>query len=200
MYDTYVIGMIIDNNMTLFLIFMMAEQTIIIHIKGYWRDKYKTDLLEHSGIFFVYEAKYNEGDQTVDLLKLLYIGEADNIKARILHHEGYSSWMDHLEPGHELCYACAGVDIYYRERIKAAYIITHKPPANKNSQDVFHFDTTTLVSTGKTALINPVVTARKNKPTTTDVVMINQRKEMIPVRAIHVFSRRSNDRQLAIGE
>jgi hypothetical protein len=178
----------------------MAEQTIVVHINGYWRDQHKTNLPRHPGIFFVYEADYNKEDHTVDLLKLIYIGEADNVHARILNHELHAAWMKHAEPGHELCFAYANIDSYYRTRTKAAYIITHKPPANKNSQVEFHYDTTTLISTGKTALINPVVTARKNRPVAPDSERPNQRKEMIPVRAVQVCNSNMNDRCFAVGD
>ena len=166
----------------------MAEQTIIVHINGYWRDQPKSNLPGQAGVFFVYEADYHEEDQTVDLLKLLYIGEADNINSCIHNPEIHSSWMNYLMPGHELCYAYASIDSYYRTRTKAAYIITHKPPGNKNSQVEFHYDTTTLISTGKTALINTVVTARKNRPYAQDSERPSHRKEMIPVRAVQVCS------------
>jgi len=178
----------------------MAEQTIVIHINGYWRDQHKSSLPECSGLFFVYEASYNVTDQTADLLKLIYIGEAENIKARVFAPEYRLSWMTHLAPGHELCYACAGVDKPLRERAWAAYILTHKPPANTHVQGAFHYDTTTLVSTGKTALINPVVTARKNKSKSMEALVWAQHKEIIPVRAVQIYSDHPNERRLAMGE
>ena len=178
----------------------MAEQTIVIHINGYWRDQRQACLAEYSGIFFVYEASYNAADQTVDLLKLIYIGEAENIKAEVISPENRFSWMTYLAPGHELCYACAGVDQPVRERAWAAYILTHKPPANTRSQEVFHYDNTTLVSTGKTALINPVVTARKNKTKSMEALVWAQHKEVIPVRAVQIYSDHPNERRLAMGK
>jgi hypothetical protein len=172
----------------------MAEQTIIIHIKGYWRNQDKMDLPEQAGLFFVYEANYNPTDQTVDLLKLIYIGDADNIKSQILHREHESSWMDHVAAGHGLCFGCAAIDNYYRGRARAAYVITHQPPANNNSAEVFQFDTTTIVSNGNTALINPVITARKNKAVADEILLSTNRKEMIPVRAVQVSTCNLNDR------
>ena len=172
----------------------MAEQTIIIHIKGYWRNQDKLCLPVHAGLFFVYEANYNSTDNTVDLLKLIYIGEADNIKSQILHRERDSNWMEHVAAGHELCFACATIDNHYRERARAAYILTHNPPANSNSAEVFQFDTTTIVSNGNTALINPVITARKNKPAADEILLTANRKEMIPVRAVQVSTCNLNDR------
>jgi hypothetical protein len=178
----------------------MAEQTIVIHIQGFWRDQHKNDLKDSPGIFFVYEAKFNKTDQTVDLLHLIYIGDADNIRTGILNHESYPLWQKSLTPGNELCYAFAPVDSYYRERVKAAYILTHKPPANTNTNESFQYDKTTLVSTGSAALVDPVITVRRTTPVNPGPSKIRQRNGMVPVRSVQVFANNPTGRRYAFGE
>ncbi len=178
----------------------MAERTFIIHISGYWRDQHKTDIRKSSGIYFVYESHFSEIDQHVDLLKLIYIGEAENIRARILDHERYPSWLTCVSPGNELCYAYAPVDTFYRERVKAAFVHMHKPPANPVPDGPFLYDKTTLISTGRTALVNPVITMRKNTAAFPETAMFRQRLEMIPVRTVQVFNQIVPVRRYAVGE
>jgi hypothetical protein len=176
----------------------MAEQTIIIPIKGYWRDQHKRELAGSPGIFFVYEAHFDESQQTVDLLNLIYIGAAVNIRRRILEHEGYNYWKRYISPGNELCFAYASVDSKLRERVKAAYILSHKPAANPYVSEPFLYDKTTLVSTGQSALMNPVVTVYRNTLSQPETFAAHQRNDLIPVRAVHLINGRP-ERQFAFG-
>ncbi|MEI6683037.1 MAG: hypothetical protein WCO44_10445 [Bacteroidota bacterium] len=178
----------------------MSEQTVIIHISGYWREESKSEIKKSPGLFFVYETHGKEGDQSLDLLRLIYIGETDNIRAAIADHDSHNAWQKSIKPGNELCYAVAQVDSFLRKRVKAAYVLTHKPPANPDTQAPFPYDKTTLLSTGRTALINPVITLKKNTPACSDTAMYRLRNEMIPVRTTRVFSFASPARRYAIGE
>jgi hypothetical protein len=178
----------------------MAEQTYIIHISGYWRDLNKSEIRKSSGIYFVYESFFDERAQTIDLLRLLYVGEAENVRARIMDHESYVSWLSNLGPGKELCYAFAPVDFFHRERVKAAFVITHKPPANINPEAPFLYDKTTLVSTGRTALVNPVITVKKDAFIHPGAALFRQRNEMIPVRTVQDFNFNTGGRRYAMGE
>jgi hypothetical protein len=40
-----------------------------------------------SGIYGVYAAAYNQGNDTVTLNRLLYIGESENVRDRVTTHE-----------------------------------------------------------------------------------------------------------------
>jgi|GEM_PF-435037 len=178
----------------------MSEQTVIIHINGYWREQNKSEIKKSPGLFFVYETHVKEGDDSLDLLRLIYIGEADNICATIAEPDYHNAWQQHIRPGNELCYAFAQVDSYLRARVKAAYVLTHKPPANSEKKSSFAFDKTTLLSTGRTALINPVITVKKNTPVYSDTALQRLRNEMIPVRTARVFSFSMAARRYAMGE
>lgn len=132
----------------------MAVQTFNVNILDYWRDINRSGIPDHSGVYFVYAATYNQNDETVSLKKLIYIGESENVNYRIQNHERYHEWRGHLLIGQELCFSTGFVESNYRHRVEAAYIFQHKPPANIEYKYTFPFDQTTIVSTGKTALLN----------------------------------------------
>lgn len=130
-------------------------QTYNITIEGYWRDKFKHGVPLYPGIYFVYETKYNPGNDTVALLKLLYVGGAvSNIRERIAGHQLYGEWKKYLREGHELSFSAANTDPGNITRIKAAFIIKLQPPVNRDFKDKFSFDSTTILSSGKTNLID----------------------------------------------
>jgi len=132
----------------------MSAQTFSVEIQGYWRDKNKSGIPNHSGVYFVYVAVYNQQDDTVSLKKLIYIGESDDVNDRIQNHEKYDIWKGYLSQGQELCFSTGKVNGNDRFRVEAAYIFKHKPPVNTEYVNSFPFDQTTIISTGKTALLN----------------------------------------------
>ena len=132
----------------------MAAQTFNVDIQGYWRDQNKSGIPSHSGVYFVYVASYNQQTDKLTLNRLIYIGESDNVNKRIQNHEKYDEWKRYLSSGTELCFSTGQVDGDNRFRVEAAYIFKHKPPVNTEYVDSFPFDQTTVVSTGRTALLN----------------------------------------------
>ena len=164
----------------------MAEATIIVHINGYWRESDISNILTHSGIFFVYESKYNPDENTVDLLNLIYIGEAMNIRERIRTHDKYLIWKNIISPGNELCFATGSVEDYFRERVKIAYVFGNNPAANNGHISQFPFDNTTLISTGKTALLKPTLTVKKNFPRYTEDPSVLFQRDLVPVRSVQL--------------
>lgn len=132
----------------------MAVQTFNVNIQGYWRDKDKSGIPNHSGVYFVYVASYNEQNEKVTLHRLLYIGESEDVNDRIQNHEKYNEWKRYLSKGNELCFSTGQVDVYIRLRVEAAYIFKHKPPVNTEYKDSFPFDQTTINSTGKIILLS----------------------------------------------
>lgn len=139
----------------------MAEQTYNIEIKGYWRDVNKSNIPNHSGVYFVYESTYNIKDNTVSLHKLIYIGESGDVNDRIANHEKRKDWLKHVRTGNELCFSTGHVASANRIRVEAAYIHKHTPPVNSEYTTTFPFDRTTIISTGKTALLNTNFTVNR---------------------------------------
>jgi len=164
--------------------YKMAEATIIIDINGYWREEDLSIILTHPGVFFVYESKFDPDEHTVDLLSLIYIGEAQNIRERIRTHEKLNLWKNLIRPDSELCFATGNVEEYFRERVKTAYVFGNNPVANYGHSIQFPFDTTTLISTGKTALLKPTFTIKKSFPKyIVDPSSLFQ-QNLIPVRSV----------------
>jgi len=132
----------------------MAAKTFNTNIQGYFRDKNKSGIPNHSGVYFVYVASFNLHTEKVTLNNLIYIGESDNVNTRIQNHEKYDEWQTYLSQGQELCYSTCRIDGDDRLRVEAAYIFRHKPPVNTEYKNSFQFDQTTVISTGETTFIN----------------------------------------------
>lgn len=128
--------------------------TININIEGYWREKHRTGITSLPGIFFVYESKHNPATDTISLFRVIYVGEADNVRERINAHPLYSSWKNFVHDGNELSFATAYVDGKKRTQAKAGFIFHLKPLANTNYKDVFPFEKTVITVSGKTNLIS----------------------------------------------
>jgi len=129
------------------------DKSFNINIDGYWRDEHKASIPQHSGIYFVYACEFDKNAKTVSLKKLIYIGEAGDVNARLANHEKYPKWKKHLNGTQQLCFSTAPVLSADRERVEAAYIFSHKPPENTEYVNNFPFDKTTVISTGNTALL-----------------------------------------------
>jgi hypothetical protein len=128
-------------------------ETYNINIVGYWREIHKASLPTHSGIYFVYECRYNKDLGTVTLLQILYVGEAENVRARIADHELQSKWKECVQPGNELCFSTGPVPSSARTNIKAAFIFKLQPIVNSNFKDEFLYPQTTIIAAGKTSLL-----------------------------------------------
>jgi len=139
----------------------MAEKTITIEFDGYWRDENKSGLPAKSGVYCVYECTHNVNEKTVSLHKLIYIGEAEDVKTRVANHEKYQDWLKHVRSGNELCFSFGGVGTTDRARAEAAMIFKHKPPENDEYVDSFPFDKTTMSLSGKTDLLNTSFTVNR---------------------------------------
>lgn len=132
----------------------MAAKSYSVTFDGYWREPNIGGLPAKSGVYCVYACTYNAQASTVDLLKLLYIGEADDVRGRIANHEKWPAWRAKLKTGEVLCFNAAVVDGKDdRQRVEAAEIFKHKPPCNTEYGDNFPFDRTTIANSGKAALL-----------------------------------------------
>lgn len=131
----------------------MAAQTYSMDFDGYWRDENKGSLPAKSGVYCVYSCVHNRSEKTVSINKLIYIGEAANVNARVASHEKYNDWKRHLKSGEELCFNFGGVGASNRDRCEAALIFKHKPPENTEYVNSFPFDQTTMKLTGKVSLL-----------------------------------------------
>lgn len=137
----------------------MVAITYSLTFDGYWRAGAVAGLPASSGIYCVYACTHNAQSRTVSLKRLLYIGEAANIRDRVTIHERWDDWRRRLNFGEELCFNAALISPQAdRERAEAAMIFKHKPPCNTQCVDSFPFDTTTIWTSGKNALLYPQFT------------------------------------------
>ena len=141
----------------------MVEKSITIEFEGYWRDENKNSLPAKAGVYCVYECTHNVDKKTVDIHKLIYIGESDDVKGRVAEHEKYEDWLKHVQEGNELCFSFGGVGATDRERAEAAMIFKHSPPENDEYVDSFPFDKTTMSLSGKTALLSTYFTVERTE-------------------------------------
>lgn len=177
----------------------MPDQTVIIHIKGYLREKDKMEIPERSGLIFVYESKFNEVEKTADLLNLVYIGASENIRSIIEDQATQKNWEPFNAPGNTLCFAFAEVAQQYRIRVHTAYIHCLRTPGNYNQfYEHYPFENLILVSTGKTAFIEPVLLARKNRTFNSGMPDCSGARVSIPVRAVQLFNRHNEEKRVAI--
>lgn len=59
----------------------------ILNFEGYWRDCNKGGLPTYKGVYLVYRCNYNVQNDTVNLIEIIYIGQAENIHDRHIRHE-----------------------------------------------------------------------------------------------------------------
>jgi excinuclease UvrABC nuclease subunit len=137
----------------------MAAKNYLLNFDGYWREVHKDGLPAQSGIYAVYAATYDAIANTVSLRRLLYIGEADNVRSRVATHERRPDWQRKLSPGEILCYSAALISpTADRQRAEAAMINHHKPPCNVEYVNEFPFETTGITTSGKNALMTVAFT------------------------------------------
>lgn len=131
---------------------------ISVTFKGYWRESYASSIPAKSGIYVVYEGTYNREAKTVDLHKVIYIGESTDVRSRIAGHEKWPKWRQHCGANKVICFSFAPVVNPDRERGEAALIYKHKPPVNEAYKYSFPYETTSMNLKGDTALLEETFT------------------------------------------
>lgn len=141
----------------------MAAKTFGLKFDGYWREENILGIPSNSGVYCVYECRYNPQKDTVSILELIYIGEAGDVNDRIKNHKKWKDWEEYVGEGNELCFSFTYVESAHRDRVEAALIFEHKPPVNEEYKYSFPFDTTSIKASGKTALLNSNFTVYKTE-------------------------------------
>ena len=143
----------------------MVEKSYDLRFDGYWLERSKGDVPANSGIYCVYECTI-QTQTTINIRRLIYIGEAENVRERIANHEKQREWNGYVHQGNTLCYSFAPVTSIDRERVEAALIFKHKPPVNTEYKDNFPFDTTHIRISGQSSLLDSSFTVRKTEKST----------------------------------
>lgn len=129
----------------------MTAKTYILNFGGYWTEI--DSLPTGSGIYCVYACN-DISDSTVLLRRLLYIGEAANVRSRVSGHERWNDWSGYLQAHEKLCFNTALISPRQdRERAEAALINKHKPPCNYEYKNRFPFAKTSIQTKGRNGLL-----------------------------------------------
>ena len=140
----------------------MSAKSYSLKYDGYWREPNIKHIPAKSGVYSVYACTYNKTENTVDLRKLIYIGESQNARDRISGHEKWKAWRRHLNAGEQLCFNFAPITAE-RLRVEAALINHHKPPENTEFVNDFPYDQTTVETGGRSSLLSQRFTVYRTR-------------------------------------
>lgn len=129
---------------------------INITFDGFWREPHKAWITPCAGIYCVYACTYLSAVGKVHLDELLYIGQSENVNARIMAHEKTELWKSCLNPLQELCYSVAEVaQSYLRDVCEAALIYNAQPRCNGELTGRYYQEAAKLSLNGKIGLLSP---------------------------------------------
>ena len=114
----------------------MAELPVYnIEFKGYKLDKDVLKLPTDSGVYIIYRCVYNETTDKVQLVELIYIGKATNLRQEVAYHNSRDEFLVEAGEGETLCYAYTNVPRTQYDIIENALIYTSEPRLNTNLVD-----------------------------------------------------------------
>lgn len=132
----------------------MNAKAYDLDFKGYWREPNIGGLPAESGVYGVYCATHDKSTDQVTLNRLIYIGESGDVRKRVDGHEKLPEWKRQLRHDEQLCFNAALISpAADRERAEAAMIYRHKPVCNDQYKYTFPFDSTTITTRGRNALM-----------------------------------------------
>lgn len=131
----------------------IIEDNDVVHeyaldFDGYWTYGSEGFLPGFAGIYCVYSCTNNRPEKTVAIEKLLYIGQARNIRERLQSHDDFANWVSELGHGKTLCYSYAPLPWKSLDICEAALIFHMKPLFNKIGERGFHHDKTHVTTKG----------------------------------------------------
>lgn len=124
-----------------------------LNFEGYWRDINKGGLPTYSGIYTVYRCRYNDDVDTVSLIEIIYIGQAENIRDRHKNHEKLELFKTQLKSEEELCYSCSQVDKGSLDLVENALVFAQKPRLNDQLREKYNYKPARFKLDGRVALM-----------------------------------------------
>lgn len=118
------------------------------NIDGYWLGNKCRTMPQAGGVFFVYRGQKLEQEYGIQIIELLYIGEASDVGETIMEHEYYNDWQAELKGGERLCFSFSEVKKCDRQHVLSAFILHHKPRMNDHEDKCFLFPNTRIVTLG----------------------------------------------------
>ena len=119
---------------------------------GYWIDERREYMPVYSGVYCVYACS-KRSDGSLDLLRLLYIGNAKNLNSELSHHAKRPLWFASAGAGNDICYSCAALDWRSLSVCESALIFQHKPVCNEANKESFLHQATRVRTSGANFLL-----------------------------------------------
>lgn len=129
-------------------------KTFTLHFDGSILDDNRMNIPTYSGIYLVYRGVLSADGSRLNCHDILYIGQSDNIRRRIITHNKRTEFFQELLPGEVLFYSYAKCDEESLNRIENALIFSMKPKLNDQGKESFLYPSTTVISDGQCALLN----------------------------------------------
>ena len=130
-------------------------KTYRLNFEGSILDNQRLNLPTYSGIYLVYRGYLAENRTKVHCNEIIYIGQAIDIKKRLLDHEKRSLFLHHLQENEVLFYSYAKVAEEDLDRVENALVFKNQPELNDKLKDAFLYPQTQIISTGQCALVPP---------------------------------------------
>jgi hypothetical protein len=131
----------------------MSRKQYELNFSGYWREPNIGGIPAKSGVYCVYVCTFDETAKTVSLKQIVYIGAATNAREAVANHQSWPEWKKYLTSEQQLCVSFAPIDEENMERVAAALIYEHKPPANHDFTDKFPFAAVAISTSGRSNLL-----------------------------------------------
>ncbi len=139
--------------------------TVNLNFDGYYSDaQFPLDKFAKSGVYAVYVAV--ENPETINIRRLIYVGEAEDVSDRIVKHERKEDWEKKLKNGESLWYSIALVNAYDRKRAEAAVINHHSDIIKEfNIEYIEHFpfpDTEIIITGNRNKFLDTKFTVQEH--------------------------------------
>jgi len=141
----------------------MPASTFTADFYGFWTEEYSLCLPSVSGIYGVYEAYYDKKNNITNPLKLLAIGEADNIRDTVAALLPVSGWQEALKKDTILCFNYAEAEPEDRLRVAGALINHHKPMFNTAYKNEYPFGPTSVRTRGQAPFLSKSITVNRQE-------------------------------------
>lgn len=138
----------------------MAADTISLTFNGYWKWRDLSFVPNEAGIYVVYDGAWKRATNGLALNRILFIGEAERARDRLMRHERWSDWRRSVRGGGDLYFAFAPAELPTRLRAEAALIYEHQPLLNIEHKLEFPFHDTTMIVDGRSGLLRPALVLR----------------------------------------
>lgn len=128
--------------------------TYKLHFDGSLADSYRQQLPQYSGIYLVYRGRFDAKENLFYCWEILYIGQATNIRERIVNHDRRSDFLASRGKDEVIFYSYAHLDASALNMVEGALIYVMKPRLNIIGRDSYAYQPIHVLSDGACALLD----------------------------------------------